>query len=60
MIDMQQWPEHSLRGYLTRLPTYKLELILKARNLPHSNTVLTAEDYAFIESILRTRKETTK
>lgn len=57
---MQQWPEHSLWGYLTRLPTYKLELILEARYLPHSNTVLTAEDYVFIENILRTREENAK
>ena len=53
----KQWPEHSLRGYLMRQPTYKLKLIWDARNTPNPNALLQPEDYAWIESILRERED---
>ena len=52
---MQQWPEHSLYGYFTRLPTYKLELILAAQNKETAACILQPEDYVFIRKILQTR-----
>ena len=54
---MQQWPEHSLRGYFTRLSTVKLERILEEENRPSANSVLKTEDYAFIRQILRHRSD---
>ena len=54
---MQQWPEHSLYGYLTRLPTYKLELILDAQDRPAVGSILQPEDYAFIRELLQSRPD---
>ena len=54
---MEQWPEHSIQAYLTRLPTYKLELILDARNSKNAHSLLTETDYALILQILRTRPD---
>ena len=57
---MQQWPEHSVYGYLTRLPTYKLERILEEEHMSSDNSILTAEDYEFIRKILRERPDSGK
>lgn len=54
---MEQWPEHSVKAYLTRLPTHKLELILDARNNANAHSVLTEEDYALILTILHNRPD---
>ena len=54
---MEHWPEHSLYSYLKRLPTEKLELIWDTRRAPAANTILTAEDYRYIEKILRNRPD---
>lgn len=54
---MQQWLEHSLYGYFTRLPTYKLELILDSQNISTTDSILQLEDYEFICHILRTRPD---
>ena len=54
---MEQWPAHSVRGYLKRLPTYKLEWILETRCLPSANSLLTSDDYVFIEQILQMRPD---
>ena len=53
---MKQWMEHSIRGYLTRLPSYKLELILHGKR-QSERSVLTEEDYRFIEDLLRDRRD---
>ena len=54
---MEQWPEHSVQGYLTRLPTYKLEFLLKGKGHPDPQCILLPEDYTLIESILRSRPD---
>lgn len=54
---MQQWSEHSLYGYFTRLSTYKLERILDTRHSATGNSLLQAEDYAFIHQILQSRPD---
>lgn len=54
---MQQWPEHSLYGYLGRLPTYKLEILLDARHSDGADTILLPNDYDRIERILRERPD---
>ena len=54
---MRQWPEHSVQSYLTKLPTYKLEILLDIKDLPQSNFVLHPEDYALIEMVLRNRPD---
>ena len=54
---MEQWPEHSVQAYLTRLPTYKLELILDAENSASAHSLLTQEDYARILALLRARPD---
>ena len=55
---MQQWPEHSLYGYFTRLPTNKLERILEAQDQPAADNILQPRDYLFIRRILKARQET--
>lgn len=54
---MEQWPEHSIQAYLTRLPTYKLELVFDSQRCPNPNSVLQPEDYARILQILHTRPD---
>lgn len=54
---MQQWPEHSMYGYLTRLSTDKLELILDTQHRTTANQLLNSEDYSFILKILQTRPD---
>lgn len=54
---MQQWPTHSLYGYFTRLPTYKLELILDTQDKAAENSLLQPKDYEFIRQILQTRPD---
>ena len=55
--SMEKWPEHSIRGYLTRLPTDKLEQILDARYSRSANTLLQPADYEWIEQLLRNRPD---
>ena len=52
---MEQWPEHSVQGYLTRLPTDKLEELLDKRE--NSQYALGPKDYELIEVILRSRPD---
>jgi len=53
---MKQWPEHSVQGYLNRLPSYKLEFLWNTRYNTDS-TILTPADYERILSLLRTRPD---
>lgn len=51
---MEQWPKYSVRGYLSRLPVYKLEWILRRKNQSGCE-VLTEDDYVFVQDLLSRR-----
>lgn len=53
---MPDWPEHSVRAYLTRLPTQTLEM-LAAQSPASLEAQLTPDEIDFLQAILRDRRK---
>ena len=54
---MEQLQDHSIRGYLTRLPTSTLEILWNTQWDPECHLALLPEDYVWIERILQSRPD---